>query len=223
MVEQAGDEVRRRRRRRQAVGLDQRERLPGIPHVAQVDGMTVEHRDEQRAQHADEVSDRRGGELASAVGRVLPAVGGFRTRALMAVHDALGLAGGAGGEGDQRPRRRIGRAARPPSARRRAGRRSSRRIADDDRDDGDVGAQVGLENHAPEALCRDEYLRPGVGEDVAQFFAAVEVHDRHHHRTEERRRPERRRGFHPVRQLECDHVAGTDAARPQTRRPAGGP
>ena len=147
---------------------------------------------------------------------------GFAHDAVVAVHHALGRAGGAGGVGDQRPRRRIDR---QHALQRLVGEQvlEARRIAVDDRDNGDAGGQFGLENHAPEALCGDECLRPGVGEDVGQLFSAVEVNDGYHHRTQQRRRPERRRGLHPVRQPECDHVTGTRRRAPADRRPAAGP
>jgi hypothetical protein len=72
--------------------------------------------------------------------------------------------------------------------------------------------------HPAEFLGGDEHLRTRRRQNVAEFLAAVEVHDRHHHGPEERRRPERRGGFHPVGQLQCHHVTGSDAALVQAPR-----
>ena len=44
--------------------VDQLQHLAGVPHIAQVDRRALEHRDQEGAQHADEVSDRRGGQLS---------------------------------------------------------------------------------------------------------------------------------------------------------------
>ncbi len=66
-------------------------------------------------------------------------------------------------------------------------------------------------------------LRPGGGEDVGQFLAAVEVHDRHDHRAEERRRPERHGGLHPVRQLDAPPRRPVRRRARAGLRPAGGP
>ena len=68
VVEQAGDEVRWPAADRQAVGLHQRQHLSGIPHVGEVDRRTVEHRDEEGTEHADEVTDRGGGQLRARSG-----------------------------------------------------------------------------------------------------------------------------------------------------------
>ena len=206
MVQQAGDEVGRSAADRKPVALDQLEHHARIPHVAQIDGCALEHRNEEGAQHADEVTDRGAGELAAAVGRVvLQQLAGLEAERLMAVDDALGVAGGAGGEGDQRRAGGVGGegavhrfgveqvvvAVQMLLARALVGAHQS--------DDRDVRAEVGLELHAPELFCGDEDARLGRAEDVAEFLAPVEVHDRHGDGAQERRRPERRGGLHPVR------------------------
>ena len=103
MVQHAGDEVGRSAADREPVALDELEHLARVPDVAQIDGCALEYRNEEGAQHADEVTDRGAGELAAAVGRVvLQQLACLETQGLMAVDDALGVARGAGGEGDQR-------------------------------------------------------------------------------------------------------------------------
>ena len=87
----------------------------------------------------------------------------------------------------------------------------------------DVAQRSGWNCHPAELVGGDEDLRPRGRQDVAEFLAAVEVHDRHDDRTEERRRPERDGGLHPVRQLQRDHVAGPDAARAQSGGEPTGP
>ena len=95
-------------------------------------------------------------------------------------------------------------------------------VGPDKADDRHVRAQVRLILHPPELLGGDEHLRPRRGDDVAQFLAAVEVHDRHHDGTEEGRGPERHRRLHPVRQLNRDGVARPDTTRAQAGgQPAG--
>src|SRR6202022_4935057 len=57
---------------------------------------------EEGGQHADEMTDRGGGELPAAVGRVvLQQLACLETQGLMTVHDPFGVACGARGEGDQ--------------------------------------------------------------------------------------------------------------------------
>ena len=219
MVEQAGDEVGRPTADRQAVALDQLEHAGRVPDVAQIDRGALEHRDQERAEHADEVPDRGGGELPAAVGRVVrEQLAGLEAERLMAVDDALRVAGRARGEGDQRRAGRIGARRCRPSARRRADRRRCSRASSrpDQPTIGTSAHRSGWYFIRPNSLGGDEHLRPRGGQDVAEFLAAVEVHDRHDHRAEERRRPERRRRLHPVRQLERDDVAGPDAARAQS-------
>ena len=93
MVEQAGDEVRRPAADRQPVALDQLRAPARVPDVDEIDRRALEYRDEERAQHADEVADRGAGELAAAVGRVvLQQLAYLEAERLMAVHDALGVA-----------------------------------------------------------------------------------------------------------------------------------
>ena len=123
----------------------------------------------------------------------------------MAVDDALGVACGAGGEGDQCRAGGVG----GEGAVQRFGVEqvvvtvlmllARALVGAHQSDDRDVGAEVGLELHAPELFGRDEDARLGRAEDVAEFLAPVEVHDRHGHGAQERRRPERRGGLHPVR------------------------
>ena len=143
MVQQAGDEVGRSAADRQSVALDQLEHPARIPDVAQIDRRALQHRDQEGAEHADEVPDRRGGQLPAAVGRVVrQQLAGLEAQRLMAVDDALRVAGRARGERDQRRAGRIGgmvptigssasrssngRSSREP-AQRRPGRRSARR------------------------------------------------------------------------------------------------
>ena len=215
VIEQAGDEVGRAAAKGEAVAVHQRQHFGRIPVVDQVYRPAVEDRDQQGGEHSDEVADRRRGQLVVAD---RPDLAGELTRladqAAMAVHDALGRAGGAGGERDQRRTRGVG------------GDRAGHRLVGeqiievppDHADDLDVGAQIGLIGHPAELLGGDEHPRLGGGEDVRQLFTAIEVHDRHQRRTKERRRPERRRGFHPVGQLKGDHIAGADTAGTQPGR-----
>ncbi len=223
MVEQAGDEVRRSAADRQAVGLHQRQHLARIPDVGEVDRGALQDGDEEGAEHADEVPDRGGGQLPSAVRRVVgQQLAGLEAQRLMAVDDALGVARGAGRERDQRGIRRVG----CDGARHRLIVEEVVEIELDARplgradqhDDRHVPAQVGLVRHAAELLGGDEHAWLGGRQDVADLLASVEVHDRHHHRAEERRRPEGGRGLHPVRQLQRHHVARSDAALAQPRR-----
>ena len=60
MVQHAGDEVGRPAADREAVALDQLEHLARIPDVAQIDRSAFQHRDQEGAEHADEVTDRGG-------------------------------------------------------------------------------------------------------------------------------------------------------------------
>lgn len=169
--------------------------------------------------------DRRGGELTAAIGGVVgEQLACLEAQRLVTVDHALGLAGGARGERDQRRRAGIG------------GQRAGHRLVGEQvleiddvaahhaglprthhPDDGDVGAQLGVKTHPAEPLGGDEDPRLARGQDEAQLSGAVEVHDGHHHRAQERRGPERRGGLHPVRQLQRDHVAGADPAVPQAR------
>ena len=110
VFEQAGDEVRWSAADGQAVTLHQRQHFSRIPDIGHVDRLTVQQRHQQGADHADEMPDRRGGEHLAGVGRVLPhQLMDFVHQAVMAVDDALGRAGGAGGVGDQRGPGRVGR------------------------------------------------------------------------------------------------------------------
>ena len=174
--------------------------LPGIPHVAEIDRRALENGNQERAEHADEVPDRCGRQLPAAVGRVVrQQLAGLEAERLMAVDDALRVARRARGERDQRRARRIGG---DGADQRLIGEQvveavhmllARAFVGPDQTHDRDVRAQVRLVVHPAEFLGGDEHLRPRGGDDVAQFLAAVEVHDRHHDRTEERRRPERRR------------------------------
>ena len=159
------------------------------------------------------MSDRRRRQLPAAVGRVVrQQLAGLEAERLMAVDDALRVAGGARGERDQRRARRIG------------GDGADQRL---------IGEQV-VEVRSPTrptigtSAQRSgwNFIRPNssavmntFGRAVAmmwlEFPAAVEVHDRHHHRPEQRRRPERHSRFHPVRQLDGHRVARLDATRAQ--------
>ena len=138
--------------------LDELEHLARIPHVAQVDRRTLQHRDQERAEHADEVPDRGGGELAAAVGRVVrQQLAGLEAQRLMAVDDALRVACRARGEGDQRRARRIGGDRARSAARRRAGRRRSSCPTRPTM--GTSAHRSGWIFHPPEFLGGDERLR----------------------------------------------------------------
>ena len=219
VVQQAGDEVRRSATDRKTFGLNEFEHVSRVPHITQIDRRALEYRDQERTDHADEVPDWRCGQLASTVGRViLQQLAGLEAECLMAVHDPLGLTGGAGRERDQCRGAGIG----VDLACHRLVVEQILEAVLHQADDRHVRTQVRLELHPPELPGGDEHLRPCGGQYVAQFLAPVEVHDRHHHRTDERRRPERRRGFHPVGQLNRHHIAGTDTTLTQTGgQPAG--
>lgn len=195
MLEQTRHEIRWTAADREAVVLHQRQRPLRIPGVGEVDRLTVQHRDDERADHSDEMTDRCGGQLDAAVTDIaLGQLPGLAPERLMTVHHRLGRARGARGEGDQRRRGRIGA--------QRAGHRlvgeQLFEIAPDHADHRDVGADIGFVDHPAEALGGDEDARPGGLEDVREFLAPVEVHDRHDRGAEEGRRPEGGRRFHPV-------------------------
>ena len=83
--------------------------LPGSHTSHEIDRRALQNGNQERAEHADEVSDRRGRELPAAVGRVVrQQLAGLEAERLMAVDDALRLARRARGERDQRRARRIG-------------------------------------------------------------------------------------------------------------------
>ncbi len=106
---------------------------------------------EERAEHADEVADGGGGELAPAVGRiVVQQLAGLEAQRLMAVDDTLRVAGGAGGERDQR--RAAGSAATVPAIGSSASRsvEGQRTVGPTSPTIRHVGAQVRLERHAAE-------------------------------------------------------------------------
>ena len=69
-----------------------------------------------------------------------------------------------------------------------------------------------------EAVGRDQCLHTRLAQDVADLLRAVEVHDRHDDRAEIRNRVEGRSRLEPVRQLERNRVAGTDAPGSQPGR-----
>ena len=179
MVQHAGDEVGRSAADRKPVALDELEHLARVPHIAQIDGCALEYRNEEGAQHADEVTDRGAGELAAAVGRVvLQQLACLETQGLMAVHDALGVACGAGGEGDQRRAGGVGgegagqRFGVEQIVVRACSSRERSSVPPDQPDDRDVRAEVGLKLHAPELFCRDEDARLGRAEDVSRVPCA---------------------------------------------------
>ena len=62
VVEQAGYEVGRPTTERDAVAFHQVDREAGIPDVAQVDRRPLDDRNQEGAEHSDEVSDRERGE-----------------------------------------------------------------------------------------------------------------------------------------------------------------
>ena len=148
VVEQAGDEEGRATADGQPVLLDEFENLARIPYVAQVDGRTLQNRDQQRTDHADEVPDRRGGQLPPPAGRIVrQQLSRFAAQRLMTVDHALGIAGGTGREGDQRRRSRV---RRHRAVHRLVGEQVVEVVfvaaelarGTDEADEGDVGAQV---------------------------------------------------------------------------------
>ena len=191
MVEQTGDEEGRAAADGQPVPLDEFENPARIPHVAQVDGRTLQDRDQQRTDHADEVPDRRGGQLPAPAGRVVrQELSRFAAQRLVTVDHALGVAGGAGREGDQC---RRGGVRRHRAVHRFVGEQvvevafvaAELTRGTDQADEGDVGAQIRLIPHAPEFHGGDEHARCGGSEDVTQFLAPVEMHDGHDHGAEQ--------------------------------------
>ncbi len=133
---------------------------------------------------------------------------------LVAVHHALGVAGGARGERDECRVRRVG------IHRARHGFLGQQliEITSNESDDRNADAQICVVLHPPELFSGDEYLRFGGRQDVTDFLSAIEVHDRHHDGSEDGRGPERGGGLHPVGQLERDDVTGSNPSGMQTRR-----
>lgn len=93
--------------------------------------------------------------------------------------------GGTGGEGDERPAGRVGG---DRAHQRFVGQQSIEGAVPDQADDRYAGAQIRLEGHPAEPFGGQEDLGLGGGDDVPEFLAPVEVHDRHGHRTQECRR-----------------------------------
>ena len=132
---------------------------------------------------------------------------------LVAVHDALGIARGTRGEGDQRRLRRVRVHGAPHGL---VGEQIVEIASDAVRRSARRRHRSGWICHSPELLGGDEHLRSGGRQDVADFLSAVEVHDRNHDGAEQGRGPERRGRFHPVGQLERDDVTGAHPAGLQT-------
>ena len=82
MVEQAREEVRRAAADTpRCSSLHHPQDLARVPHVDEVDGAVTEQRDEERVDHADEVTDRRAGDLRRPARRGRSSrAGGSRTR-----------------------------------------------------------------------------------------------------------------------------------------------
>ena len=153
------------------------------------------------------------------------------------VDDALRVAGGAGGEADERGRvgvdRRSGSASGSASSRSANGvarggqrRRPACRRPPASGGPGRSASSVVVDGEVvgvAEAVGGDDDGRLGGLEDVVDLLGAVEVHDRHDDGAEVGGGPERDAGLDPVRQLEHDDVAGPDAAGAAATRPGAGP
>ncbi len=241
VVEQAGEEVGRTAGHAELAVEHQAKDGFGVPGVDEVHRTPAQQRHDQRVQHADEVADRRGGDLRRAADGEHPVeLTRLEAERVVGVHDALRVSGRAGGEADECRFRRIdlgGSIDRPSDRRgveqvREADRGARQRrggfVADDDpRGYLVTDHQLAVQREVvdvPEA--RGRHHRGGARhrEDVVDLLRAVEVHDRHHHRTQVDRRPEGDAGLGPVRQLHHHHVAGADATGAQRRgEGSGGP
>ncbi len=190
-----------------------------VPGVREVHRAAVEDGDQEGVDHADEVTDRRGGELVAAVGRVAACqLARLEGQSAVTVHNSLGIAGRSGGEGDQRRSCRV----RSDDTGQRFGGEQVVEVPSYDADHGDLRAQLGVVSQVPEPFCGDEDLRLDGVEDVADFLTAVEVDDRYYDRAEARRGPEDGRRLHPVGQLERHDVAGADTPLAQSRGQSAG-
>ena len=109
MIQQAGDEIRRPAAEADSVSRHQVQDQAWIPRVAQMDRHTFEHRAKQPTEHADEMPYRQSRQVSGGMLRMTGVeLTDLAAQGLMAVHDALGIAGGSRREGDQRRFRRVG-------------------------------------------------------------------------------------------------------------------
>ena len=103
MIKQAGEEVRWAAPDGHTLALHQGQDLCGVPVIDEIDGRAIQHGNEECPEHADEVPDRGRRELATPVRRVVRMeLAGLAANRLMAVDDALGIAGGTRRERNQR-------------------------------------------------------------------------------------------------------------------------
>ena len=215
VIEQAGDVVGGTAADGQIVAEHQRQGLTGIPGVGEIDRSGVHDRDQECVDHADEMPDRGCGELQAAVRRIhrgqLP---GFVTERIVTVQNTFGIAGGSGGEGDERDRGGVDLG----DAGQRIVVEKVFESAVDDAGDGYVRGDRRIVGEAAERGREDEHLRLDLAEDERDLLESVEVDDGDHGGAQERRRPERGCGLHPVGQLEGDHVAGAHTALCQAGR-----
>ena len=143
----------------------------------------------------------------------------------MGVDHALGIAGGSGGEGDDRRSVRVdahrtghGVGVEQTVEGDRINRRRRSRCVHDGPRDVVSGQQLGVGRDVvavAEPVWGDGERRLGHLDDVGDLLGAVEVHDRDDDGTGVRGSPERDRRLDPVGQLEQNDVSRTDAAVPQ--------
>ncbi len=226
MVEQADEEVRRALAGRQAVFEHRREHARRVPDVDEMHRLASVHGKQQRGEHPDAVADRRANQRRRPGWLYCTELADLGADGAMGVHHPLG----------------VGRRSRRVRDQRRGGRVDRERCRDrlvgnelveaqvragvvaDDRgpfelgEVGTHGVEIRDEVEVAEGIRGDERLHPRAPEDVRHLFGTVEVHDRHDDRAEVGDGPERRRRFHPVRQLERDRVARSDAAGSESGR-----
>ena len=153
-------------------------------------------------------------------------------RGVVAVHDPFGIARRPRGEGH--PHHRIGVGRRGHEIGRRAARggnvveahHAGARRAADDADHGEIGKPRPQLFHHGEVIeiakprAADEHPAARETHDVFDLAAAEVDADRHRHRAEALEGEEDERELDPVRQLDGDDIALTDAERAQPRRHA---
>lgn len=146
-----------------------------MPNPANAPAALLEDGNQERADHPDEVADGGGGQLSATVRRVVhQQLARLEAEGLVAVDDALRIAGGAGGERDECWSGGI----RVEGARQRhVVEKVVEALLADERNDGHVLGEVRLERHPTELPGRDEGRRLRGREDVRDLLASVEVHD----------------------------------------------
>ncbi len=228
MVEEAREEVGRPAGHAEALIEHQFQDDTGIPDVDQVDGPHPQEGQEERVHHPDEVPNRRAGDLGRPdLGEHPVELAALEPDGAVGVDHALGVAGGARREADDR--RRVGIYRRDTGdrvsveerlerdgPRRQIGRRC--RAHDEPLGAGSAVQHLAVDLEmvgVAEPIGCHHHRRLGGAEDVIDLFGRVEVDDRHDDGTEIGRGPERDAGLDPVGELEDHDVAGPDAARPQ--------